>query len=73
MKEYKYKIFVINPGSTSTKLALFHDNNKIIETSVTHDASVMNSFKDVNDQLGYRMGFVHDFIENNERIFRRIF
>ena len=66
MKEYKYKIFVINPGSTSTKLALFHDNNKIIETSVTHDASVLNSFKDVNDQLGYRMGFVHDFIENND-------
>ena len=28
MKDNKYRIFVINPGSTSTKMALFEDDTK---------------------------------------------
>ena len=66
MKDYRFKVFVINPGSTSTKLALFHDNKKILETSVSHDAGVLNSFSDVNDQLGYRLDVIRDFIEKND-------
>ncbi|MBQ6388319.1 MAG: butyrate kinase [Mogibacterium sp.] len=66
MKDYRFKVFVINPGSTSTKLALFHDNRKILQTSVTHDAQVLNSFSSVNDQFGYRMGVIKDFINNND-------
>ena len=65
MKNYTYKIFTINPGSTSTKLALFEDRNKIFQTSVTHDAEVLNSFADVNDQFSYRMGVIRDFIKEN--------
>ena len=38
MKE-EYRIFVINPGSTSTKLALFVNETKQYETKVFHDAS----------------------------------
>ena len=34
----KYKIFVINPGSTSTKLALFENEHKILETNVFRDS-----------------------------------
>ena len=60
-----FKIFVINPGSTSTKLALFEDRNKVLETSVSHDAIVLNSFPTINDQLDYRMEVIHDFIEKN--------
>lgn len=65
MKDYKYKIFVINPGSTSTKVALFHDNRKVLETSVSHEASVLNSFPTINDQLDYRMEVVKQFIVDN--------
>ena len=66
MKNYTYKIFVINPGSTSTKLALFEDDDKVLETSVSHDAAFLNSFNDVNDQLGYRMEVIRRFIEEND-------
>ena len=65
MKDYTYKIFTVNPGSTSTKLALFEDRKKILETSVTHDASVLNSFVNVNDQFLYRMDVINDFIDRN--------
>jgi butyrate kinase len=66
MKNYTYKIFTINPGSTSTKLALFEDRNKIFQTSVTHDAEVLNSFADVNDQFSYRMKVIEDFVRDND-------
>lgn len=65
MKDYTYKIFTVNPGSTSTKLALFHDDDKLLETSISHDASVLNSFAHVNDQLDYRMGIIREFIKDN--------
>ena len=38
MKNSKYKVFVINPGSTSTKIALFEDENKVFGMNVDHDA-----------------------------------
>ena len=66
MKNNRFRIFVINPGSTSTKLALFEDNIKILQTSVSHDAEVLNSFPTANDQLGYRMGVIKDFVEKND-------
>ncbi len=66
MRNNRFRIFVINPGSTSTKLALFENNIKILETSVTHDAEVLNSFPMPNDQLDYRMGVIRDFVEKND-------
>lgn len=65
MKNGKYRVFVINPGSTSTKVALFEDDCKIYEESVSHDASVLNSFDDVNDQLGYRLEVINELIKTN--------
>ena len=61
----KFKVFVINPGSTSTKVALFEDDKKIYEESVTHDADVLNSYDDVNDQFGYRMEVINELIDDN--------
>ena len=65
MKDYRFKVFVINPGSTSTKVALFEDKHKTLEITVSHDASILNSFPTINDQLDYRMDVIHNFIENN--------
>lgn len=59
------KIFVINPGSTSTKLSMFEDGVKKFDTSVTHDAQVLLSFENINDQLPYRMKVIEEFIEEN--------
>jgi len=65
MKDYEFKIFVINPGSTSTKLALFEDDRKVLETTVSHDAGELNSFPTINDQLEYRLDVVRNFINDN--------
>ena len=59
----KYKILVINPGSTSTKLSLFENEENLFTTSVFHDSSVLKKFPTINDQLDYRMQVVWDFLK----------
>lgn len=60
-----YKIFVINPGSTSTKLAYFEDEKKLFETSIFHDAPELAKFPTINDQLPYRKQMILDFLKKN--------
>ena len=60
-----YKIFVINPGSTSTKLAYFEDEKKLFETNVFHDAPFLASLGNVNNQLGYRLELIRNFLDEN--------
>lgn len=52
MKEYK--IFTINPGSTSTKIALFKNNNCVFSKSVSHNADKLAELGSITNQLPYR-------------------
>lgn len=49
------KVFVINPGSTSTKIALFEDESCVFGTNVEHNAAELNTFPEIADQLPFRM------------------
>ena len=50
-----FKVFVINPGSTSTKVAVFENAVKTFSANVKHDADRLNEFKEIRDQLAFRM------------------
>lgn len=50
-----YRILAINPGSTSTKLAIYEDENQIYKASVKHDSEVILSYQYVWDQFDFRM------------------
>lgn len=63
--EKTYRIFIINPGSTSTKLSLFENDRNVFTDSVFHDSKVLLTFPTINDQLDYRMEVVHSFLEEN--------
>ena len=58
-----YRIFVINPGSTSTKLSMFENRKNIFTEDVFHDSSILLTFPTINDQLDYRMKVIHQFLE----------
>lgn len=60
-----YRIFVINPGSTSTKLALFEDETCVVKTNVFHDAPILLQFPTLNDQLDYRLNVILQFLKEN--------
>lgn len=58
-----YRIFIINPGSTSTKLSLFAGNKELFTTNILHDSSVLLGLDAINDQLDYRMEVIADFLK----------
>lgn len=49
-----YKVLAINPGSTSTKVALFEGEKKIFSANVAHDAEKLKQFSEIKDQFDYR-------------------
>jgi len=65
MEEKVYRIFVINPGSTSTKLSLFENEKLVFEENVFHDSTVLRKIGDINAQLDYRMEVIEQFLADN--------
>ena len=61
----EYKILVINPGSTSTKLSLFCNEVNVKTVDIFHDSSVLKEFDTINDQLDFRMEVVYRFAKEN--------
>lgn len=48
------KILAINPGSTSTKIALFDDRQEVFVETIRHDAADLARFEHVMDQEEFR-------------------
>jgi butyrate kinase len=53
--EHREEILAINPGSTSTKLAVFRGEEKLCAEVLHHDLALLAKHERVNDQLGFRM------------------
>lgn len=49
-----FKTLVINPGSTSTKIALFKDEEQIFSVNITHSAEELSKFHRIIDQYEFR-------------------
>lgn len=60
-----YKMLVINPGSTSTKVSYFENENNVFTESIFHDAPVLLSYPTVNDQMPLRRGVIEDFMKSH--------
>ncbi|WP_346710395.1 butyrate kinase [Phocaeicola salanitronis] len=54
------KILVINPGSTSTKLAVYEEVEPVWKQSVFHPAKELAQFHHINEQYEYRRTHVLD-------------
>lgn len=61
-----YKVFTVNPGSTSTKIALFQGEEKIFSANVSHDAKVLAEYQTMPEQLQYRNETIHQLLEENQ-------
>ena len=49
-----HKLLIINPGSTSTKIAVFHDKECAFKTNIKHSAEDIASFEHIADQYHFR-------------------
>lgn len=50
----KYLILALNPGSTSTKIAVYEDQEIVFKKSIKHSTEMINSFHKIIDQFSFR-------------------
>jgi butyrate kinase len=53
-KNMKYKILAINPGSTSTKIAVYENETPIFNKSIKHDTAEIQTYDKIIDQYAFR-------------------
>lgn len=54
----KHRILAINPGSTSTKIAVYDDGNLLFKQSIEHSREELERFPHLLDQYGWRKGLI---------------
>ena len=52
------RILAINPGSTSTKIAVFEDEDKVYSLNITHETEKLGEFNLLSDQFDYRKNMI---------------
>ncbi len=64
------KILVINPGSTSTKIAYFVGDEagveEIFNQTIEHNREELSQFEEITDQQDLRLNYITDFIKDAE-------
>lgn len=58
-----YKILVINPGSTSTKVALFSNEQLLFEKKIGHSSQELSNFNKIIDQYRFRQDIILSFLK----------
>ena len=58
-------ILVINPGATSTKIAVYQDNRSVFLKTIRHECGELEPFSQTSDQLEYRLNLVLSEVEAN--------
>ena len=56
----KYLILAINPGSTSTKIALYENETPLFEEVIRHNREEVAVFASTVDQYDYRLAVIND-------------
>ena len=58
-----YKILVINPGSTSTKVALFSNEHLLFDKKIEHSNEELHIFHKIIDQYEFRLSIILSFLK----------
>lgn len=58
-------ILVINPGASSTKIAVYRNNKSVFLKSIRHECGDLETFARTSDQLPYRFNLVLSEVEEN--------
>ncbi|MDL2300330.1 butyrate kinase [Clostridiaceae bacterium OttesenSCG-928-D20] len=60
------RILSINPGSTSTKLAIFDDDKKVFEETIRHSKAELSQYANILEQREMRQKIVTDTLKKND-------
>jgi len=57
------KLLIINPGSTSTKVAIFENDTPILDKTIRHEISELAKFDKLTDQYDFRKEIIMQQVE----------
>ena len=60
-----YRILVINPGSTSTKVSVYENETSLFEESIFHDAPTLLRYPHVNLQVPFRYQVILEMLREH--------
>ena len=60
------KILVVNPGSTSTKMAVYDDEKPILLRNIAHTAEELAPFDAITEQQDFRRQLVLDELQRSD-------
>jgi len=56
----EHYILAINPGSTSTKFAVYRNEQCVLNKTLRHSIDELSAYSDIIEQFGYRKGMIID-------------
>lgn len=59
-----YRVLAINPGSTSTKIAIYEDVERKYTQNIEHDVEELKKYKSISEQYEMRKEAILSFIED---------
>ena len=59
-----YKLLIVNPGSTSTKVAVFNDKEQVFKKNIKHSVEDLAKFDKIADQFTYRKEVILNELKN---------
>ena len=63
-KQMAVKSLIINPGSTSTKIGVFEDENLLFEETLRHSTEEISQYATIFDQKDFRKKIITDLLES---------
>ncbi len=60
-----FRILAINPGSTSTKLAVFENEQEVFSETIRHTSEELAPYKRIADQYEFRKNVIEQFLTDN--------
>lgn len=60
-----YRLLIINPGSTSTKIAIFDNEKPVLETTLRHSNEELAPYKSVAEQFEFRKNVILETLNAN--------
>ncbi|MCI1476983.1 MAG: butyrate kinase [Clostridium beijerinckii] len=61
-----YKLLIINPGSTSTKISVFEDEKEVFGETIRHSSEEIGEFKHISDQQNFRTEVILKILKDNQ-------
>lgn len=58
-----FKILTINPGSTSTKIAVFNNEELVFEKTLRHSSEEIDQYEKVSDQFEFRKNVIEETLK----------